>query len=95
MKRPYDLLEKMRRSKAGCRPADIDRLDKGFGFVAEEGGDHTLYTHERYHDLQAAVARHRTLAIGYYSHAVRLVDEVRAREKREQEQARQDVEKKG
>lgn len=85
MRRPYDLLEKMRRSKMGCSPPDLERLYRGFGFDATEGGNHTLYVHPKYRDLRATVARHSFLAIGYYFRAVRLIDELIAREKREQQ----------
>jgi hypothetical protein len=91
MRRPYALLEKMRRAKMGCSPDDLRRLYEGFGFERSEGGNHTIYTHHRYRDLRATVARHNTLPIGYYSSAVRLVDEVIAREKKEQEEQDSDA----
>jgi hypothetical protein len=83
-KRPYDLLEKMRHNKMSCRPDDLHHLYRGFDFQPREGHDHTIYTHRKYRDIRGTVGRHTFLTIGYYSTAVRLVDEVLAREKQEQ-----------
>ena len=93
MARPYKLLEKMRRSKAGCSPVDLRHLYEGFGFVAMEGSRHTIYKHSKYPDLRATVARHTSLAIGYYSDAVKLVDKLLANEKAAETQEKKQQEK--
>ena len=71
---PYDLLERMRRSKGGWRPIDLERLYLGFGFQLKEGGKHRLYFHSRDRSLMATVRRADPLPTGYVVQAVRLVD---------------------
>jgi hypothetical protein len=80
MARPYDLLEQMRRSKAGWHFRDLNRLYEGFGFVRKEGKGHVLYKHPVYTDLRATVSRSTHLKVGYFADAVRLVDTVIERE---------------
>lgn len=74
MPRPYDLLEKMRASKAGWKERDLNRLYTGFGFERVEGGSHILYVHPKYPMLRATVSRSSHLKIGYFATAVKLVD---------------------
>lgn len=71
---PADLLERMRRSKAGWRLRDLDELYRGFGFEAIEGGKHRLYIHPDFADLRATVTRGSVIPIGYVAAAVRNVD---------------------
>lgn len=81
-------LAKMRQSKAGWRYTDLCHLYEGFGFVAREGGSHTVFVHPKHADLMATVARHRSLAIGYIQHAIRLLDTLKGREKKQEDQKR-------
>ena len=81
MGRPYDLLERMRRSKSGWHERDLRSLYEGFGFERTEGGNHILYVHPTYPDLRATVSRSSHLRIGYFTTAVRLVDTLIEREK--------------
>ncbi|OGX32975.1 MAG: hypothetical protein A3F87_01285 [Omnitrophica WOR_2 bacterium RIFCSPLOWO2_12_FULL_51_24] len=74
------LLERMRASKAGWRPNDLDDLYKGFGFETYEGRRHTMYIHPKYQGLRATVSRHRTLAIGYIQHALKLIEQLKTLE---------------
>lgn len=82
MARPYDLLDRMRRSKAGWHLRDLDRLYIGFGFERVEGSKHVLYIHSRYSELRATVTRSTTIPKGYISHAVQLIDDMIGREER-------------
>jgi predicted RNA binding protein YcfA (HicA-like mRNA interferase family) len=72
--RPHDLLERMRRSKAGWHERDLQRLYEGFGFERREGGSHVLYVHPKYRTLRATVSRSSHLKISYFSTAVALID---------------------
>jgi predicted RNA binding protein YcfA (HicA-like mRNA interferase family) len=84
MARPFDLLERMRRSKAGWHERDLKELYEGFGFVRVEGSNHILYKHPKYPDLRATVSRSSHLKVGYFSTAVRTIDKLLEREKEEQ-----------
>jgi hypothetical protein len=67
------LYQRMRRTKAGWRPSDLDRLYRGFGFEVVEGAKHTLYIHPEFPNLRATVTRSRSLAVGYIEHALQLI----------------------
>lgn len=71
------LLEKMRRSKAGWKFNDIERLYISFGFEKHEGVNHTLFIHPDFLELRASVARHRNLAIGYIQYAIKLIEKLK------------------
>ena len=76
-RRAEKLLAAMRRSPAsGWKWRDLDRLYSHRGFVRREGGKHTVYTHPKHTHLQATVSRKRTLAVGYITTAIRLIDAV-------------------
>lgn len=83
MARPYDLLERMRRSKSGWKERDLDRLYTGFGFEREEGSKHILYVHSTYPWLRATVSRSSHLKIAYFTKAVQLIDALIAQEKQD------------
>lgn len=76
---PRELLERMRRTKAGWRLRDLHELYTGFGFDMVEGGKHRLYIHPKHPDLRATVTRSSTMPVGYVSTAVKLVDQLLAR----------------
>jgi hypothetical protein len=67
------LYQRMRRTKAGWKPSDLDRLYRGFGFEVREGAKHTLYIHPEFPNLRATVTRSRSLAVGYIEHALQLI----------------------
>ena len=71
---PYDLLDRMRRSKTGWRARDLERLYVGFGFRLTEGAKHTLYRHPKHKELRATVKWADPIPTGYVVTAVRLVD---------------------
>jgi hypothetical protein len=75
------LLERMRASKAGWGENDLETLYLAFGFQFREGNHHRVYFHPKYPYLYATVARHRSLAKGYVSTAVKLIDQLRQLEK--------------
>ena len=71
------LLARMRATKAGWGQDDIRALLMDFGFQCEQGAKHCLYSHPKYPELYMTVARHNSLAKGYISTAVRLVDRLK------------------
>ena len=72
------LLVKMQASKrAGWGYADLKDLYVGFGFEMERGSKHTMFIHPTYPQLRATVARHRTLAVGYVQHAVKMIEQLK------------------
>jgi hypothetical protein len=68
------LYQRMRRTKAGWKPSDLDRLYRGFGFEVREGAKHTLYIHPEFPNLRATVTRSPSLAVGYIEHALELIE---------------------
>ena len=74
------LLERMRRSKAGWRLADLEKLYVGLGFEAREGGKHRIYIHPEFPELRATVTRSRSLAKGYIEHALHLAKRLKEME---------------
>ena len=84
-----ELLEQMRRRRSGWGEEDFDRLYRRFGFreITRPRAPHRVYVHPEFPDLRATVGRHRSLAIGYATTAVRLIETLLARlAEREQEQ---------
>jgi hypothetical protein len=77
---PERLLARMRATKAGWGQDDIHTLLTDFGFICEQGAKHRLYSHSKYPELYMTVARHNSLAKGYISTAVRLVDRLKKME---------------
>ena len=71
------LLARMRATKAGWGQDDVHALLVDFGFECEQGAKHRLYSHPKYPELYMTVARHKSLAKGYISTAVRLVDRLK------------------
>jgi hypothetical protein len=74
------LLEQMRRRRGGWGEDDFDRLYRSFGFreITRPRGPHRVYVHPEFPDLHATVGRHRSLAKGCATTAVRLIDTPRA-----------------
>jgi hypothetical protein len=68
------LLRRMRASRNGWRPHDLEALYLAFGFEKAEGSKHTLYYHPKYPGFQATVRRADPLPTGYIDDAVKLVD---------------------
>lgn len=79
------LLKRMRRSLADWGQDDLRRLYTGYGFAVREGGNHTFYTHPKYPQLTASVARHNSLAKGYVSTAIENIDSLLELENQEQQ----------
>ncbi len=76
-----ELLEHMRRIRSGWGEDDFDRLYRSFGFreITRPRAPHRVYVHPEFLDLRATVGRHRSLAKGYATTAVRLIDLLLAR----------------
>jgi hypothetical protein len=76
------LLEQMRRRRGGWGEDDFDRLYRSFGFreITRPRAPHRVYVHPEFPDLRATVGRHRSLAKGYATTAVRLIDTLLARQ---------------
>lgn len=86
-----DLLERMRRTRSGWGEDDFDRLYRSFGFeeITRPRAPHRVYVHREFLDLRATVGRHSSLAKGYATTAVRLIDSLlarRAEQERREEQ---------
>jgi hypothetical protein len=77
-----ELLEQMRRRRGGWGEDDFDRLYRSFGFreITRPRAPHRVYVHPEFPDLRATIGRHRSLAKGYATMAVRLIDTPRARQ---------------
>jgi hypothetical protein len=71
------LLERMRKNRFGWGADDLRTVYLGFGFEEEQGSKHTLYIHPDFPELRATVGRHRQLAPGYPTTALRLVSKLR------------------
>jgi len=76
------LLEQMRRRRSGWGEDDFDCLNRSFGFreITRPRAPHRVYIHPGFPALRATVGRHRSLAKGYATTAVRLIDTLRARQ---------------
>ena len=88
-----ELLERMGRNRSGWGENDFDRLYRSFGFreITRPRAPHRVYVHPEFPDLRATVGRHRSLAKGYATTAVRLIDTLLVRQaEREREQERGD-----
>jgi len=75
------LLSRMRASKSGWSQKDMESLYLGFGFQFREGANHRFYSHPKYTELFATVARHNSLAIGYVTTAIKLIEKLKEMEK--------------
>ena len=77
-----DLLEKMRRSPDGHSFRDFQRLLLHYGFVKNEGGNHTVYGHELLDEGRVVtVPRHRSIRAHVARKAVAAVDFILERRK--------------
>ena len=86
-----ELLARMRRQRSGWGEDDFDRLYRSFGFreITRPCAPHQVYVHPEFPDLRATVGRHRSLAKGYATTAIRLIDTLlawQAEQAREPEQ---------
>ena len=77
-----ELLEQMRRPRSGWGEEDFDRLYRRFGFreITRPRTPHRVYVHPEFPGLRATVGRHRSLAKGYATTAVRLIDTLLSRQ---------------
>ena len=77
-----ELLERMRRRRNDWGEEDFDRLYRSFGFreITRPRAPHRVYVHPEFPDLRATVGRHRSLAKGYATTAVRPIDTLLARQ---------------
>ena len=77
--RSEKILQGMRNSTANWTRDDLDTLYLGFGFIIRTGAKHDIVKHPKYPHLRATVPKkHRYLAIGYVTYAVKLVDELKS-----------------
>lgn len=79
------LLERMRLSKTGWSAKDLFQLYEGHGFLIIHGSKHDIVKHPRYPNLRTTLPRHDYLARGYVDYAVKMVDQLLALEKQEEE----------
>ena len=78
------LLERMRRSAAGWKRADLDQLYLGYGFKIRPGTKHDIVAHPDYPQLRTTLPRHSSLAKGYISFAVKLIDQLQQLRQKEE-----------
>ncbi len=74
MTRGRKLLRRMKASRNGWRPSDLEALYLAFGFEKDEGSKHSLFRHPKYPWFQATVRRADPLPTGYIDDAVKLID---------------------
>ena len=74
-----ELLERMRHSRSSWGEDDFHHLYRSFGFqeITRSHAPHRMYLHPEFPDLRATVGRHRSLAKGYATTAVCLIDTLR------------------
>ncbi len=77
------LLTRMRATKSGWKAKDLHKLYLGFGFNYREGGKHIFYAHPQHPELYTTVTRSRTLAKGYITTAIKLIDQLKMLEGKE------------
>ena len=86
-----ELLEQMRRRRSDWGEDDLDRLYRSFGFreITRARAPHRVYVHPGFPDLRATVGRQRSLAKGYATTAVHLIDSLRARQAQQERRSEQ------
>ena len=84
------LLEQMRRRRSGWWEDDLGLLYRSFGFreITRPRAPHRVYVQHEHPDLRATVGRHRSLAKGYATTAVRLIDSLLSRRRQEGQEQR-------
>jgi len=70
------LLGYMRQSTAKWTRRDLDTLYLGYGFKIRGGRKHDVASHPEFPQLRATLPKHSSLAKGYISYAVKLIDEL-------------------
>ena len=70
------LLERMRRSEANWKRADLDILYKKYGFEITHRTKHDSVKHPDFPQLRTMLPRHRKIAKAYVRIAVELVTEL-------------------
>jgi hypothetical protein len=88
-KKAEKLLERMRNSPSGWGQSDFEHLLKGFGFDCRQG-KHSIYYHTKYPNLLISVPRHNSLKEWVARDAVKLIDELKKLEKKEEANGEQD-----
>lgn len=73
------LLERLRRSSANAKREELIALYEAFGFEIRHGKNHDLAVHPKFPMLRATIARHNSLAVGYFKTAVKLIDTLTAK----------------
>jgi predicted RNA binding protein YcfA (HicA-like mRNA interferase family) len=77
MSKAEKIFEKMKNTKHGWTPEDLQTLYTGFGFKYREGGNHRVYYHPDHPDLMVTVARHPSLVVGYIQTAIKMIERVK------------------
>lgn len=76
MARAGRLLERMRRSKFGWTPEDVERVYAAHGFECRHGAKHDLFQHRQHRRLIATVKRTNPLKPAYIDDLLKLIDEL-------------------
>ena len=68
------LLERARRSLSNWRRRELDEMYLGFGFEIRSGAKHDVVKHPKYPQLRTTLPRHGSLAKGYITYAISLIE---------------------
>ena len=80
--RAEGLLQQMRDSPANCTLGDLFNIYDWFGFDIRRGKKHDIAKHPKYKSLRGTLPRkHTRIALGYFDHAVKMIDELKRLEK--------------
>ena len=78
------LLQSMRQATNNWSLSDLQTLYFGFGFEIRHGSNHDVVKHPEYPQLRATLPRHSSIAKGYISFAVKLIDQLQQLKEREE-----------
>jgi hypothetical protein len=70
------LLERMRRTKHGWRPADLQAAYRSAGFLYFANSKHDGYYHPRYSQLRTTVTRSDPVKADYITVLISLIDQL-------------------
>ncbi|MEO8610009.1 MAG: type II toxin-antitoxin system HicA family toxin [Chloroflexota bacterium] len=79
------LLERMKASLNNWKYTDLERLYKGFGFEVRHGGNHDIFTHPDYPEIQQSVARHPKLSKAYVQDAIDAINKLKRFQERDKQ----------
>jgi hypothetical protein len=91
-KKALKLLDRMRQSKSGWKPRDLQSLYISYGFLISHGASHDIIKHSKYPQLRTTLPRHNEIAKIYVDIAIRLIDQLTTIQKAEEAREEQNDE---